>query len=427
MKLAINGGKPVRKRPFPKWPPYDRSEERYLLDAFRSHNWGGFPAPNKYARLFAEKFASYHKAKYGICAANGTVTLEVALRAAGVTAGDEVIVPALTWTATALAAVYINAIPVFADIDPETYCIDPEDIEKKITKRTKAIIPVHLGSNIADMDRIMQIARKHRLVVIEDCAHAHGGFYKNKGVGSIGDFGSFSFQTSKLMTAGEGGIILTSDKEYAERCHSLVNCGRKEKGYDSFKGNMTGWNYRISDLQAAVLLGQMTRLEKETDHREKMGNYLSSKLSGFPGILLLKRDKKITKLPMYEYLFRFIEDDWYGVTRDAFVSALSAEGIPCEGDFYIPLYQNPLVWVSADDYPMIKRIYGKNILNSTKFVCPVAEHVAYHESVWLHASLFMGTKSDVDDIVRAIEKLRENIAELRDSKNIKLKSRWRKK
>ncbi|MGB9599337.1 MAG: DegT/DnrJ/EryC1/StrS family aminotransferase [Myxococcota bacterium] len=426
MRLAINGGRPIRKRPFPKWPHYDKSEERYLLDAFHSHNWGGFPSPNKYARLFAEKFASYHGAKYGICAANGTVTLEVALRAAGVTAGDEVIVPALTWTATALAAVYINAIPVFADIDPETYCIDPDDIERKITKRTKAIIPVHLGSNIADMDRIMQIARRYKLIVIEDCAHAHGGFYNNKGVGSIGDFGSFSFQTSKLMTAGEGGIILTSNKEYAERCHSLINCGRKEKGYDSFKGYMTGWNYRISDLQAAVLLGQMTRLEKETIHREKMANYLSERLSGVPGILLLKRDKKITRLPMYEYLFRFIEEDWYGVTRDAFVSALSAEGIPCEGDFYIPLYQNPLVWVSSKDYPMIRRVYGDNIFNSRKFICPVSEYVAYHESVWLHASLFMGSKSDIDDIADAIEKIRENITELRDSKNIKVRSRWRK-
>ncbi len=427
MKLAINGGKPVRKRPFPKWPPYDKSEEKYLLDAFYSHNWGGFPSPNRYARLFAEKFAKYHGAKYGICAANGTVTLEVALRAAGIKAGDEVIVPALTWTATALAAVYINAIPVFADIDPETYCIDPEDIERKITKRTKAIIPVHLGSNIADMDRIMEIARRNNLIVIEDCAHAHGGFYKNRGVGSIGHFGSFSFQTSKLMTAGEGGIILTSNKEYAERCHSLVNCGRKEKGYDSFEGYMTGFNYRLSELQAAVLLGQMTRLNKETRYREKMANYLTSKLAGMPGILMLKRDKNITRLPVYEYLFRFNEEDWYGVTRDDFVSALNAEGIPCEGDFYIPLYQNPLVWVSYEDYPMIKRIYGKNILNSRRFICPVAEYVAYHESVWLHTSLFMGNKSDVDDIIRAIEKIRENIAELRDSKNIKIKSRWRKR
>lgn len=425
MKLAINGGSPIRKRPFPKWPPYDKNEERYLLDVLHSHNWGGFPSPNRYATMFAEEFAKYHGAKYGVCAANGTVTLEVALRAAGVTSGDEVIVPALTWTATALAAIYINAVPVFADIDPETYCIDPEDIKRKISKHTKAIIPVHLGSNIADMDRIIDIARRHGLIVIEDCAHAHGGFYRKRGVGSLGDFGSFSFQTSKLMTSGEGGIILTSKREYRDRCLSLVNCGRKEKGYNSFSGYMTGWNYRISDLQAAILLGQMKRLKRETDHRERMANYLSTRLAGITGILLLKRDKKITKLPIYEYIFRFIEEDWDGITRDAFVSALNAEGIPCDGDFYIPLYQNPLAYVSAKDYPMIKPVYGKNIFNSKKFVCPVSEHVAYHESVWLHASLFMGSRDDVDDIVRAIEKIRENIDELRESKNIKIKSRWR--
>jgi dTDP-4-amino-4,6-dideoxygalactose transaminase len=171
----------------------------------------------------------------------------------------------------------------------------------------------------------------------------------------------------------------------------------------------------------------MTRLKKETEHRERMANYLSSRLAGIPGILLLKRDKKITRLPVYQYIFRFIEEDWYGVTRDAFVAALNAEGIPCEGDFYIPLYQNPLVYVSAKDYPEIKRVYGDNIYGSTKFICPVAEHVAYSESVWLHASLFMGDRSDVDDIVRAIEKIRENVIELRDSKNVKVKSRWRKR
>jgi dTDP-4-amino-4,6-dideoxygalactose transaminase len=426
--LAINGGPKYRKKPYPKWPPYDHREKNYLLAALKEQSWGGYPSPNKRAGEFADAFAKAHGAKYGICCSNGTVTLEIALRAAGITTGDEVIVPALTWTATGLTPVYINAVPVFADIDAQTYCIDPKDIEKKITKKTRAIICVHLGSNMCDMDAIMSIAKKNNLIVIEDCAHAHGGKWKGKGAGSIGHFGSFSFQSSKLMTSGEGGLITTSSREYMEKCQSLVNCGRKEKGYDSYKGNLLGWNYRITEFQAAVLQAQLEKLDEYTKRREANAKYLHELLKEIPGVSLLKRDKRMTVMPCYQYLFRYHEDQWNGLSRDRFVAALAAEGLGhVDGDFYIPLHQNPLFYAMTKDYPALKPRYGKGIfMNNRKVHTPVAEHVAYHESVWMHYSLLMGTKKDVEDIAGAIKKIRDNLGELVNA-DTGIKSRWKKK
>jgi dTDP-4-amino-4,6-dideoxygalactose transaminase len=273
----------------------------------------------------------------------------------------------------------------------------------------------------------MSLARRHNLIVIEDCAHAHGGKWKGKGAGSIGDFGSFSFQSSKLMTAGEGGIVTTSNGEFAEKCHSLVNCGRKEKGYDSYKGNVLGWNYRITEFQAAVLQAQLEKLKEYTILREKNAKYFSTLLADIPGIGLLKRDKRMTVMPCYQYLFRYFEDQWEGLSRDRFVAALAAEGMGhVEGDFYIPLYKNPLFYVNAADYPSIRDRYGDSMYMTESVSCPVSERVGYHESVWVHYSLFMGTKNDVEDIAAAIWKIRDNLDELAGAQT-GIKSRWKKK
>jgi dTDP-4-amino-4,6-dideoxygalactose transaminase len=220
--------------------PRTEREKEELLKVLESGKWGGYPSPNARAKEFNQKFAAAHDAKYGVVCANGTVSLEMCLRAGGLKYGDEVIVTPYTWIATASAVVTTNGVPVFADVKAEDYTIDPDIVEAKITEKTKAIIAVHLGSSAADMDRLMDIAAKHNLLVIEDCAHAHGGKWRGKGLGSIGHFGSFSFQSSKLMTSGEGGIVLTNDDEFNQKLHSLVNCGRKEPGYDQFKGWLVG-------------------------------------------------------------------------------------------------------------------------------------------------------------------------------------------
>lgn len=411
-KLALFGGNRVRTKPFPSYPFFDEREVKAVEEVVRSGNWGGYPSPNKKAKEFAEKFAAYCGAKYGICAANGTVTLEVALKAAGIKAYDEVIVPPFTWIATAQAPAYINAVPIFADIDPETYCIDPERIKEQITDRTRAIIPVHLACSVADMDAIMEIAEKHNLIVIEDCAHAHGARWRGKHVGTIGHFGSFSFQSSKLITAGEGGIILTNDKEYEEKCQSLVNCGRKEPGYDSYQGNVFGYNYRITEFQAAILIVQLSRLDEHTGLREKNVNYFVEQIKDIEGLKPLKRDPRITTFACYQFILRYNPDGFKGVSRDKFALALNAEGIPVDPYFYTPIYDRAIFPLNAEEFPAIKERYGSRI-SREQVNCPCAEKAAYQEALWFHYPLFMGNKEDIDDIVEAIVKIKENIDELR--------------
>jgi dTDP-4-amino-4,6-dideoxygalactose transaminase len=395
-QLAIHGGTPIRSSPFPPWPVYDEREVRAVQEVVESRNWGGFPSPNVKASRFAQEFASYHTARYGICTSSGSTALEVALKAANVRPGDEVIVPALTFMATATAALFVGAAPVFVDIDPDTWCIDPDEVEKAITEKTRAILPVHLGSRMADMDRIVEIARRHRLKVIEDCAHMHGGFWRGKGAGSIGDLGCFSFQTTKLMTAGEGGIILTSDEELEERCQSYINCGRI-RATDKHIGpqEALGWNYRLTEFQAAILLVQLERLKEQIAARDQNTQYLTARLDQIEGVCNLRGDDSMTVRSGYGFVFKYLPEAFGGTPRDTFVAALQAEGIPCHGAFYEPVYKSPLfAWRDA----VVPVDYSETS-------CPVAERAAYHECVWLPHQLFLGTQGDVDDIAAAIEKV----------------------
>jgi L-glutamine:2-deoxy-scyllo-inosose/3-amino-2,3-dideoxy-scyllo-inosose aminotransferase len=221
--LALLGGKPVAPRlsPMP-WPPADPATAKALARAYLSRQWS-FNGPAE--QRFAADFAAYCGAKHGIFMANGTVTLEAALTAHHIGKGDEVIVPALTWIATAMAAHYVGAKVVLVDIEPTTLCLDPKQVEEAITPRTRAIIPVHLYGSMADLEALCRIARRHRLVVIEDCAHAHGGMWNGRGVGSWGHVGSFSFQQSKTMASGEGGICLTNDDKIADRLYRFKHIG----------------------------------------------------------------------------------------------------------------------------------------------------------------------------------------------------------
>ena len=272
-KLAVNGGASLRDakaNPWPKWPVWDENEEKGLIEVLRSGVWS-YNGPKELE--FNKALAEFIGTEYAISVANGTVTLQLALEACGVGLGDEVIVPGLTWQATAAAVLDVNAVPVLVDVKGDNWCIDPSEVEKAITPRTKAIIPVHLYGCFADMDAINKIARKHNLRVIEDCAHKHGGEWKGKKAGSIGDMGSFSFQLSKLMTAGEGGALTTSDPELFEKLDALRNCGRRpekeesaDKGaglYGSEGDFIQSGNYRITDFQAALLIESLKRLPEQ--------------------------------------------------------------------------------------------------------------------------------------------------------------------
>ncbi len=395
-QLAIDGCLPVRETPFHPWPVFDEREVEALREVLESRSWGGYPSPNKQAARFAEAFAGYQGARFGVCTSSGTTALEVALKVAGVRAGDEVLVPALTFVATAAAPLYMGAVPVFADVDPGTWCLDPEGARRAVTSRTKAIIPVHLGSRMVDMDAIVELARERGLHVIEDCAHMQGGRWRDRGVGSIGDLGCFSFQNSKLMTAGEGGIVLTSDESLAAMCRSYVDCGRLRPGdRPSTSEGVFGWNYRLTEFQAAVLSAQLERFPEQLRVREANKRRLTDALCRIEGVEPLREDPRVTQPSGYGVYFKYHAERCGGVPRNRFIAALRWEGIPASGDFYAPVYHDPLfAWRDsgvAADYSAVH--------------CPVAERAAYDESVWLPHTVFLGPPSDTGDVIAAIEKV----------------------
>jgi dTDP-4-amino-4,6-dideoxygalactose transaminase len=408
-ELAILGGEPLRRKPFQPWPQYLPADAQRLQQVLESRRWGGYPLPSHYAGEFAQRFAEMHGARYGQCVANGTIALVAALVAAGIRFGDEVIVPAYTWDGTATAVLFAGGIPIFADIDPDTYCLDLESTRSAITARTRAILPVHLAMRFADMDALLELARQHNLKVIEDCAHAHGGEYGGRGAGSMGDLGCFSFQESKLMTAGEGGMVITSDLQFFEHLQSQVNCGRASRT-DQFKQRVLGANYRITELQAALLIGQLDMLPGLAAKRARTAALLSSALATIPGVRPLPSQPGITREAIYCYVFQYRPQN-RNVARDLFIAALEAEGIPCDGRFYEPVYRSDLFYATPEICPQLC-VGRERPVEYTTVRCPVSERAAYEESVWLPQFLLLGDDQDVEEIADAVSKVMRNIDEL---------------
>jgi len=411
-RLAILGGHPVRTKPFSPWPRYLPADAERLREVLESRHWGGFPVPSKYSGEFAERFAEMHGARYGLCLTNGTIALVVALQAAGIKFGDEVIVPAYTWDGTATAVLFAGGVPVFADVDPDTYCLDVDAVRRAITRRTTAIIPVHLAMRFADMDPLIELANKHKLKIIEDCAHAHGGQYKGRGAGSMGDIGCFSFQESKLMTAGEGGLVLTSDLGYYEAMQSVVNCGRASLT-DQYGRRMLGSNYRMTELQAALLIGQLDMLPELAALRARHATLLTEALCTYKGVRALPKQPSITRNTLYNYVFQYRPLE-KRVHRDLFVAALEKEGIPCDGRFYEPVYKSDLFYATPDNSPQL-RLGREETVHYDMVHCPVAERAAYEEAVWLPQFLLIGDEADVRDVYTAIKKVLDNLDELAEA------------
>jgi dTDP-4-amino-4,6-dideoxygalactose transaminase len=404
-KLAILGGTPVRNKPFHPWPVFDDGERSALLRVLTSRNWGGYPSPNFEASQLAAAFAKRHDAKYGVCAANGTVTLKLALRAAEVGRGDEVIVPPLTFVATAGAAVYLGATPIFADVRRADYCLDPDAVEAALSERTRAVICVHLGASVSDLDRLTQICERRGLVLIEDCAHMHGARWRDKGVGSWGRFGSFSFQSSKLMTAGEGGIVLTSDSKMEKRLQSLINCGRREAGYHDADIAWLGYNYRLGEFQCALLGAQLARLEEQAERRAAGFTRFEAQIADLEGVEALAVDPRVTRRNGYQYIFRYDRAAFADKPKERVLAALRAEGIPVD-EGYWPLNREHELLPEAS--------LGQFYERPPRFVtesCPVAAR-AYAESLWLPHQLFLGPAEDVDAVAAALAKVQRHAGEL---------------
>jgi dTDP-4-amino-4,6-dideoxygalactose transaminase len=409
-QLAISGGTPVRTGGYPPWPVFDDREKQGLQQVLEGRNLGGFPFPNRLARQFAANFAACHDARWGISAANGTVTLEIALRSLGLEPGEEVIVPAYTFEATVGPVLQLGGIPVFVDVLPDTYCIDPAAVEAAISPRTKAIIPVHLAMNMADMDAVCALAEKHHLQVVEDCAHAHGSKWRNRGAGAWGDAGSFSLQTSKLMTAGEGGMIITNRQEVFELCQSYANCGRASET-DHYGRRIIGFNYRMTEFQAAVLMAQLERLTEQTSLREERSRRLTAGLAEIEGLSALKRDPRQTVQAIYHYVFKYNPEAFGGATRNRFVAALETEGFPCDGMFYEPVYRSSLFLVNPRHYPSLYQLDPEG-LPWKNVRCPNSEKAAYEESVWIPHQALLGSEGEIDLLLEAILKIQKHCTEL---------------
>lgn len=409
--LALHGGSPVRprERPWAAWPEYGEPERAALLRVLESRSWGGHPSPNTEARAFDDEFARAVGARHAVACANGSVALQLALQAARVRPGAEVITTAYSFVATASAVVQAGCIPVFVDVLPESYCLDPDAVEAALGERTEAILPVHLACSMADMDRLGEIARRRGLLLVEDCAHAHGARWRDRGAGSLGDLGSFSMQSTKLLTAGEGGAVTTGDDAFAARLHSLVNCGRKEPGYDGFPERLLGHNLRMTEWQAAVLREQLRRLPGQHERRERNLALFEKEIARVGGLAPLARDPRVTRRASYQFILRYEPDAFEGVPRDHALAALHAEGVPCYGRFYVPLPEDPLF---ARDPLTNAAVRAGADWTGGRF--PVAAHAAYHEAIWLPHELFLGTAGDVDDLVAAFAKLRACAGSLRE-------------
>jgi L-glutamine:2-deoxy-scyllo-inosose/3-amino-2,3-dideoxy-scyllo-inosose aminotransferase len=421
-KLAINGGSPVRdieSHPWPRWPVWGDEERQQLTEVLESGQWS-YNGPKE--QQFDAAFAEYIGTDYAISAANGTVTLQLTLEACGIGWGDEVIVPGLTWQATAASVLDINAVPILVDVREDTWCIDAREVERAITTRTKAIMPVHLYGSFADMDAIMELAKKHGLRVIEDCAHKHGGQWKDRKAGSIGDAGSFSFQLTKLMTGGEGGAITTSEADLYQRLDALRNCGRRPEeqdgeqrtdGFYSEEGNfIQSGNYRITEFQAGILIEALKRLPEQNALREVNAIYLNSMLAELPGVEPMRRDERETAEAYYNFSFRFKREEFKDLPVALFREALSKEvGFSVEA-CYQPLNRCSLYSPFTKPWRHhITEEYWEQI-DPARFDLPVCRRVYEEESACFHFNVLMGTKEDMDMIAEAVRKIYENRDEL---------------
>jgi dTDP-4-amino-4,6-dideoxygalactose transaminase len=406
-ELAINGGTPVRSEPYPEWPKGDDDDVAAVTEVVRSGRWGGFPEPGPRAAEFEERFAAYQGATHGVLMSNGTVTMEVALKALGIGWGDEVIVPALTFSATAYAPMAAGALPVFVDVTPSTWTIDPDQVEAAITPKTAALMPVHLGHQMADMDRIVDIARKHSLAVVEDCAHAHGQRWRDTGAGCFGDFGSFSHQSSKIMTAGEGGSLLTNDDRLARLAHSLIDCGRpKDEGEREYT---FGANYRLGELHAALLCVAMNRFPSQQESRAEAGARFERLLRDVPGVRVLEHDDRITRWSFYRYVLAIDPDVFAGHTNQVVCDALEAEGVGAWTG-YEPMSNYDLFQPSLSRLPVAVEHAAR--LDPARMSFPVAEAAGLRESVYVDENVFRAGDLGVDQAVEAIAKIQRNAAEL---------------
>jgi dTDP-4-amino-4,6-dideoxygalactose transaminase len=360
----------------PSWPVSGARERELLDEVLASDRWGGY---HPFVARFEQEFAAAQQCRFGLSACNGTVTIEMALEALGIGEGDEVIVPAISFISTATAVSRVRATPVFVDIEPDTFNIDPERIREAVTAKTRAIMPVHFGGPMADMDAITAVASAHGLPILEDAAHAHGSEWNGTRAGSIGAISSFSFQNGKVMTAGEGGILLSNDESLIDRAREILDQGRR-KGEGWFYHYTLGTNYRITAWQSAVLIAQLERLPEQNQRRARNVEIIRRSLEDLRG-LHFQRVPDAARVHTNYLLLGWVDGD-----RDAFHKKLTAAGFPCTPFYPHALYANPLY-------------SGRT--NCRVMPCPNAE-ARIKDAFWIPHRALLGSETDAAALADAI-------------------------
>jgi dTDP-4-amino-4,6-dideoxygalactose transaminase len=410
-KLAIRGGEPMRTKKAHPWPVWDKDrDEAPVLAALRSGVWSRKETVAK----FEQEYASLIGAKRCLATTNGTMALVTALNALEIGVGDEVLVGPYTFIASVNAILAAGALPIFVDTDPDTFLVDPDRMEGRITPNTRAILPVHINGLPADMDRINAIARKHKLLVVEDACQAWMSELNGRKCGALGDLGCFSFQNSKNLTCGEGGAVVGNDDAVMNRAYSFHNFGMAHNEPTEIKGQAVrlGMKCRLSEYQAAILLAQMTRLEEQSQRRWENANHLSARLREIPGITPARLNHGVTRVSYYKYPFRFQSEPFGGVARQQFIRAIRAEGVPCSSPKPVPLNRQPF-FEDVLNSRNFQKMYSKRQLDHCRQQnhCPANDKLC-GEAVYFSQRLLLGTKQDTDKIADAFLKVYEHRDEL---------------
>jgi perosamine synthetase len=418
---ALLGGPPVRTKGWPGWPVWDSAtDEEQVLKVLRSGAWTRAGIVTEFEKKWAETVG----AKRCLAVVNGTNALIASLNQFDIGAGDEVIIHPYTFISTIICILQNGAMPVFVDTDPETFQIDADKIEERITPRTRAILPAHTLGMPADMEKIMQIAGRHNLIVVENACLSWLAEINHKKVGTFGNSGCFSFQTSKNIPVGEGGAIVSDDEEFMDKCYSYHNYGNPYGSVvlpEGVNGGsvINGTKLRITEYQAAIGLAQLKRLEKQTDKRNENVQYLKSKIQDIPGIVPFKLSKNVTRISAWQFPFRYKKEAFQGLSRNEFIKALRAEGIPGSSGY-----------VTQNDKPYLKntfesknyrRMYPKKMLDFAKYVennhCPENDLLC-EEAVWFSQNMLLGSETDMDDIALAIEKVYSKAGDLKKQASV---------
>jgi dTDP-4-amino-4,6-dideoxygalactose transaminase len=402
-KLALNGGNPTRTDPFPTWPQVVGDEEEELIDVLKSGKWfrGGGNRVTEFERAAAGAF----RTKFALATASGTTALLTAMAACDVQAGDEVLVSSYSFIASSSVIFQMNALPIFIDSDPDTFLLDPSLIEEKITERTRAIIPVHHGGYPCEMDRIMEVARRHGIAVVEDACQAHLAQYRGRNVGTFGDIGCFSFQVSKNLPSGEGGLCIGNNEELMDMCRWYHDIGIDRKRRKDYYIDYPGTNFRMTEWQAAVLLEQIKSLEDRAIHRQNNVDYLCELVKDLEGFAPAKFVEGGTRGAYYNFHARIHSEKFKGLTRDKFLKALGAEGIPCWGSWPRPLNREACVERCIKSRGF-RRLFPAEYLDQyhQRQHCPVSEKIC-KSMVVISQECFLGSRRDMEQIAEAIRKI----------------------